>query len=385
MYVTNSKWCVGMGIVLCLLCLLFLSACGKGASNRLTENDLPVDTVIKDADLSFLSGKTLLYLARMQDEVLCYVTGMPDIDEKTACFYAPNTKRMLREVALSEKANYFYTDGVRLFAVDQFDGTDGRIYQYTVSDTEDMLYSYTEGIRVLPELESEFRWQDTVTGKWHYRFENKLVTMNAIRQNFLFRSIGEASAQTYLVDLLTGEKRVIKSLSGGNMPIEILAFSDENMMIHLADDDVVVYTLKNLNGDVINQWTYARSGADGGKTSGTTGSFLVIYDRKSYQSPSGTAIIINCADGAEKTITFQSAAESQWVKVSPDGAFVLTYDHDRQFSLYNVNSGKCVKTFTVQNVEPGVQVDAVHFDTQGREIYIQIRENNVLGVTIVAY
>lgn len=388
MCVTNSKQHISAGFALCLLCCLFLSACGKANSNRLTERSIPSDTVSKseqEADLSFLSGKSLLFFARMQDEVMCYVTEMPDANEKTAYFYTSNAKRILREVALSEKANYFFTDETRLFAIDQFDGIDGRIYQYTVSGTEDTSYSYTEGIQVLPELESEFRWQDMVTGAWHCRFENKLVTMNATRQDFLFRSIGELPAQTYLVDLLTGEKRAVESLSGDNMPVEISAFVEDYVMTEKSNSEVNEYMLKDLSGRMIHQWTYPRSNADGGKTSGSAGSFLVIYDWKSNQTPSGGTTVINCADGTEETVTFQSTVESQWVKVSPDGAFVLTYDLNQQFSLYDVNSGRCVKTFTVQNAEPSLQPAVVHFDIQGREIYIHTQQNDMLGVAIAAY
>lgn len=384
MYEKISKRNIGVGLALCLLFCLFLAACGKGTVNPITENNEPADTINKseqDADLSFLSGKSLIFLERMQDEVLCYVTQMPDTDEKTAYLYASNTKEVLREIALSEKANYFCTDGVRLFAVDQFDGIDGRIYRYTVSGTEDTSYSYTDGIQIVPEMESEFRWQDMTTGKWYCRFENKMVTINESHQNFLFCSIGESPAQTYLVDLLTGEKRSIESLSGEQVPVSVLAFSDENVMIHRADDSVDEYTLKNLNGDVVRQWTYARSNDDG-KMSSTNGSSIVIYD---WQEPTGMSTLIDCADSTDKTITFQAVAESKWVKVSSDGSLILTFDRDSLFSLYETASGKCVKTFIVKDVQYGLQTDAVHFDIKERDIYIQTQQNNVLGIAIATY
>ena len=385
MYEKISKHNIGVGLVLCLLFCLFLSACGKGTVNPITESKEPAETINKseqDADLSFLSGKSLIFLARMQDEVVCYVTRTPDADEKIAYLYASNTKEVLREIALSENANYFCTDGVRLFAIDRFDGLNGRIYQYTVSGVDDTSYSYTDGIQVSPELESEFRWQDTTTGKWHYLFEDVMVTIiNENHQNFLFGFIGESQEQTYLVDLLTGEKRSIESLSGEQFPVSVLAFSDENVMVYRADDDINEYTLKNLNGDVVRQWTYARS-SDDGKKSGTNGSFLVVYD---WQEPTGMATLINCADGTDTTITFQSVVESKWVKVSSDGSLLLTFDQDSLFSLYETASGKCVKTFTVQNVLPGLQTDAVHLDIKGRDIYIQTLQNDMLGIAIATY
>ena len=381
----NQFWFVCIIVFLC--CLFLLTGCGYETTADLTEKNHSKSRIENGEEataLSFLSGNYLRYMARMKKDVLCYVTESQNLDTKAVHFYDTKENRLLREITLPQQAAYFFADESRLFAVDQFDSLSGNINLYSISGKDDTSYSYAAGIQVLPEREDLFRWQDQNTSEWHCIFDHRWITTHTNRQSFLFRSIGESQVHTYLVNLLTGERQVIESLSGENMPEEILAYCGENILTHKADDEVIVYTLHDLNGDLVNQWVYPRSG-DGGKTASINGNYLVIYDRKTYQAPSGSATVVNCEDGKDKTLTFQSAVESQWVKASPDGRLLLTFDLENRFFLYDVNHGKRIESFDVQNVEPDIQPDMVHFDAVSREIYIQTRDNEILDIAIHVY
>ena len=85
--------------------------------------------------------------------------------------------------------------------------------------------------------------------------------------------------------------------------------------------------------------------------------------------------VLNCITGEITEVTVETNRENQWCRVSEDGKYILTYNNDITFKLYETATSTLVKTFEIQDANVSGGLYKVFIDSTNRTVYFQTSDD----------
>ena len=306
-----------------------------------------------------LRGLDILYVSLIKGKTICFVCR--DADSKnTAVYYDVETGRIINTIRLSENAKFFAVVGDTLISADNIKTTDGKYTKYDIGGNEIASFIYVDNDAAEKDSQGAFSIMNEAMTK---------AAVDSSNGDLIYIAGG---ADTYFIPCSTGVKTRLDFFSGDHAPTQVLGFTDGIILTSVTNDAGSTFSLTDIHGNRIKDIPFSNA-----KRISVAGRYAAIYEEPNASGVSSNNImaVLDCITGEITEVTVETNRENQWCRVSEDGKYILTYNNDITFKLYETATSTLIKTFEIQNANVSGGLYKVFIDSINRTVYFQTSDD----------
>ena len=335
---------------------------GSDTTESITDEQTTADAGASGntGDIVDLRGLDILYASPVNGNTICFVCR--DADSKnTAVYYDVEAGRIINTTRLSSNAKFFSVVGDTLISADNIKTTDGKYTKYDVGGNKIASFIYVDNDAAEKDSQGAFS------------IMNEAMTKAAIDSSNGDLIYIAGGADTYFIPCSTGVKTRLDFFSGDHAPTQVLGFTDGIILTSVTNDEGSTFSLTDIHGNKIKDIPFSNA-----KRISVAGRYAAIYEESNASgvSSNNKVAVLNCITGEMTEVTVETKRENQWCRVSGDGKYILTYNFDITFKLYEAATSTLVKTFEIQDASVLAGTHKVFIDSANRTIYFQIADND---------